>query len=105
MDKLIEKKKGYRPEMRKGIMVDMEKFLGELDKCYINELEASIESFDTYDEVSNETFNDYKVVCGKLEILERLGYLTEEEKDEMLKTAFDMRLKKLPEENDEEDRP
>ena len=104
MDKLIEKKKGYRPEMRKGYEVDMEKFLGEMDAEYIAYLEGSILSFDDYEAISSETYNDYVCVCAKLEVLEKLGYLTEEEKDAMMKTAIEMRLKKLEALEHEENR-
>ena len=95
MDKLIEKKKEYRAEMRKGREVDMERFLGELDSEYITDLEGSLSSFDDYMSISAETYNDYKVVAGKLYVLRELDYLTEKECDEMVKTAYEMRLKKL----------
>ena len=82
-------------EMRKGDTVNMDRLLEEFDSLYLAELEGSITCYDTYDKVSDETYNDYKIVCVKLELLNKLGYITENETDEMMKTAAEMRLKKL----------
>ena len=88
--------------LRSGKTVDMEAFLGELDSRYLYDLKATIGSFETYDEVSNETYGDLYRTIGKLEILLKLGYLSKEEYDAMVETAQDMRkvaLKELEHEN------
>ena len=95
MDKLIEKKKEYRDEHRQGVKLNVSAYLGTLDTLYLADLEATISSFDDYEAISAETYNDYKVVCAKLEVLEKCEYLTIEEADEMRKAAAEMRLKKL----------
>ena len=93
MDNLFKEKSAG--VMRKGDKVNMEELLGELDSLYLADMDATISSYGTYDEVSAETYNDYKVVCAKLEMLKKLRYLVEDETDEMMKTVAEMRLKKL----------
>lgn len=83
------------PDLRTGKTINIEEFLDEMYNEYKIDLCASIESFDGYDEVSVETYNDYKTVCIKLEMLEILRYLDKEELDAMRQTAAEMRLKKL----------
>ena len=90
--------------MRKGDKVNMEELLGELDTLYLADMDASITSYDTKEEVSTETYNDYKLTCARLELLNQLGYLDEEETDAMRQTAAEMRLKKLEALEHEEDR-
>ena len=80
---------------RAGGTVNMDELLGELDSLYLADMDATISSYDTYEEIGAETYNDYKIVCAKLEMLNKLRYLAEDEKDEMMKTAAEMRLKKL----------
>ena len=90
--------------MRKGIKLNMEEFLGQLDDLYLIDLDDSILSYATYEEISSETYNDYKLTCARLELLNQLGYLDEEETDIMRQTAAEMRLKKLEELEHEENR-
>lgn len=105
MDKLLNDKVAkHGHEMRKGIVIDIEAYLGTLDTLYLADLNASISSFEDYEAISAETYNDYKIVCAKLEVLEKCEYLTIEETDEMRKCAAEMRLKKLEELEHEEDR-
>lgn len=89
---------------RAGGTVNMNELLGEFDSLYLADMDATISSYDTYEGISAETYNDYKIVCAKLEILKKLRYLAEDETDEMMKTAAEMRLKKLEELEHEEDR-
>ena len=93
MDNLFKEKSAG--VMRKGDKVNMEELLGSLDDMLLADLDGSISSFDTYEEISAETFNDYKLTCARLDILHLLGYLDEEETDAMRQTAAEMRLKKL----------
>ncbi|MBO7132413.1 hypothetical protein J6V85_04150 [Candidatus Saccharibacteria bacterium] len=93
MDNLFKEKSAG--VMRKGEKVNMEELLGELDSKYLAELDGTISSYDTYEEISTETYNDYKVICGALEMLTFLGYLDAEELIAMRQTAAEMRLKKL----------
>ena len=93
MDNLFKEKSAA--VMRKGGKVSMDDLLGELDRAYLADMDATISSYRTYEEVSAETYNDYKNVCGKLEIITFLGYLDAEELIAMRQTAAEMRLKKL----------
>lgn len=93
MDKLLNPENVK--EWRGGKSVDMEAFLGELDSEYLTDLDGTIEAYQTYDEVSQETYNDYKLVCSKLEMLRALAYLDDREFIAMRETAAEMRLKKL----------
>lgn len=93
MDNLFKEKSAS--VMRKGDKVNMEELLASFDDMFLADLNASISSFDTYGEVSSETYNDYKLTCARLEILNRLGYLDDEELIAMRQTAAEMRLKKL----------
>lgn len=102
MDNLFKEKSAG--VMRKGDKVNMEELLGELDSLYLADLNATIVSFNTYDEVSAETYRDYKVTCAQLELLSKLGYLEDDELDAMRQTAAEMRLKKLEALEHEEDR-
>lgn len=91
MDNLINNHDTHRA----GLMLNVEELLGDLDKSYLRDLEASISSFDDYESVSAETYNDFKLVCAKLEILNLAGYLDDEELNAMRDTAAEMRYKKL----------
>ena len=93
MDNLFKEKSAG--VMRKGDKVNMEELLGELDSYYLEEMDGTISSYDTYEEIAAETYNDYLIVSGKLEILSFLGYLDDEELDAMRQTAAEMRWKKL----------
>lgn len=93
MDNLFKEKSAG--VMRKGDKVNMEELLGSLDDIFIADMDGTISSYDTYEEISTETYNDYKLTCARLDILHQLGYLDEEETDAMRQTAAEMRLKKL----------
>lgn len=91
------------PEIRTGKAVDMDAFLRDLDSDYLTSLDSTLSSYDTYDEISNETYNDYQYIGGKLHVLHELGYLNNEEYSEILKVAAEMRRKKLEELNPNEE--
>ena len=103
MDNLFKEKSAG--VMRKGNKVNMEELLGSLDDIFLADMDGTISSYDTYEEISTETYNDYKLTCATLDILHELGYLDEEETDAMRQTAAEMRLKKLEGLEHEEDRP
>ena len=102
MDNLFKEKSSR--VMRKGDKVNMDELLGELDSLYLADMDATISTYQTYEEVSNETYNDFKVVCASLEMLFLLKYIDAKELLEMRQTAAEMRLKKLEELIDEENK-
>lgn len=101
MDSLFKEVKsaGY---MRKGNKVNMNEVMESLDAMLLADLEASILAYSDYEAVSDETYNDYKLTCARLEILNQLGYLSDDELDAMRQTAAKMRLAKLEEMEHEE---
>ena len=88
--------------MRKGNKVNMNEVMESLDNILLADLEASVLAFSDYEAVSDETYNDYKLTCARLELLNELGYLTGEELEAMRQTAAKMRLAKLEELEHEE---
>ena len=100
MDNLINNHDTHRA----GLMLNVEDLLGDLDKGYLRDLEATIDTYEDYEIVNSETYNDYKIVCGKLEILNLAGYLDDEELNAMRDTAAEMRYKKLEALIDEENK-
>ena len=93
MDNLFKEKSAG--VMRKGNKVNMEELLGSLDDMFLADMESSLFAFSDYETVSDETYNDYKLTCARLELLNQLGYLEDDELDAMRQTAAEMRLKKL----------
>ena len=94
MDNLINVKK-Y--EMRKGKAVNMPDLLEKFDYEFEIDLTASINANDSYEAVSNETFNDLLKVKAKLYLLFELDYLTHTEYEAIAEVAEEMRLEKLEE--------
>lgn len=97
MDNLLNKTATHGHEMRKGIVIDMDKFLEDLDRSYACDLKASIEAYDDYETVSAETYNDLNNVKQTLGLMKLLGYLTDYEHDEIVKVAEEIRLIALKE--------
>lgn len=64
---------------RVGFRVDIYSILDEMQKKYEIDLEVSAKHFDTYDEVSDETYNDFLTLKARLETLMIVGYLDEDE--------------------------
>ena len=94
MDNLINVKK-Y--EMRKGKAVNMPELLEKFDHEFEIDLTASINANNSYEAVSNETFNDLLKVKAKLYLLFELKYLTHTEYEAISEVAEEMRLEKLGE--------
>ena len=75
--------------------VEMINLLDSIEDDFMTNMKASYDSFDTYDEVSSETFNDYRVAVGKIEILHEIGLITPTERQDLCEEANAMRLKFL----------
>ena len=69
--------------------------LEEIEANYKVSLKATLYAFDTYNEVSEETYNDYVTVCAVLDTYERMGYLEHEETDAIKKEAEKERINTL----------
>lgn len=77
--------------------VEMINLLDSIEEDYLTNMKASFDSFDTYDQVSDETFNDYRVAVGKIEILHEIGLITPTECKDLCEEANAIRLKFLNE--------
>ena len=77
--------------------VEMINLLDSIEDDYMTNMKASFDSFDTYDQVSDETFNDYRVAVGKIEILHEIGLLTPTECKDLCEEANAIRLRFLNE--------
>ena len=92
-------------EMRRGKTIDLEAFLEEMYEELECDLKASVETFETYHEVSEETQLDVSRVTYQLDMLKRLDYIDVDEFEAMVNYAKEKRfgyLKEL-EGKDEED--
>ena len=87
---------------RNGRTLDIDDLLDTLEGKYKGALDATISSFDEYEDVSGETFNDELVIKAEINLLEKLGYIDAEESNNMVKLASDIRMQKLEELNKKE---
>ena len=79
--------KKFNVIMRTGKTIDMFSEIEDLQAKYLSDLRASVDAFETYGEVSEETFNDLNSLRGTLSLFVMLGYLFDEEYEEMIKEA------------------
>ena len=77
--------------LRTGKTIDMLAEIENLQEVYYHDLQASIDSFDTYAEVSEETRNDLLRVKTVLATFEMLGYIDNAECHAMLQAASEQR--------------
>ena len=89
--------KNFNTIIRKGVQLDMFREIENLQAEYTADLQASVNAFDLYDEVANETANDFARVEKALRIFEHLGYLYRDEADDMIQVTREQRLKVLEE--------
>lgn len=73
--------------LRRGKIINMEDYLGELDSFYLSLLDASVAVSNTLDYFTNNSWEDYYRVTACLKTLWDLDYLTEEEYEAMAQTA------------------
>ena len=85
-------KEQFNTIMRTGKQMDMYAEIELLQAKYKDDLQASVDSFDTYFEVSNETYNDFKSVEQTLNLFAMLGYLYRDEAEDMIQVAREQRL-------------
>ena len=83
--------------VRCGKHVNMTQKLEDLEDQYRRNLETSIESFDSYDAVQAETYNDEIVCKAILDTLCEFGYLESEECSNLHELVAKIRLEVLDE--------
>lgn len=93
--------KKFETILRTGKTVDMLSEIELLQENYYRDLQLSVDSFDTYDEVSEETRNDLTKVRTTLAAFELLGYISHEEFEAMNEAAYAQRITILKELSDD----
>lgn len=84
-----------RPIYREGKKLEMYRLIDELEAQYTADLKSSVDTYNSYEEVSNETFNDLRAVKKTLRMLGILDYLSPEEVEGMEEVAEEMRSQAL----------
>lgn len=77
---------------RAGYRLNILEVLQELEDKYRTCLKQTIESFDSKEEVSNETYNDACIFKAELGLLLVTGYINEDELDAMIPIVDKIRL-------------
>lgn len=72
--------------------VEMIALMDKLERAYKINLESSVSSYDTYERVSEETYNDFRCILSELEILAELTIITPTELKALTEEANAMRL-------------
>ena len=88
-------KKALAFNIRTGRAVNIVDLLDEIEdklRCNIN---SDIDAFTTYEEVQAETYNDEVDARVAIALLEKLGYIDEEEMTKMMQKAAEIRLAAL----------
>ena len=83
--------KKFETILRTGKTIDMMAEVENLQEAYYLDLQLSVDSFDTYHEVSEETRNDLTKVRTVLATFEQLGYISHEEFEAMSEAAAEQR--------------
>lgn len=87
--------KKFNSVMRSGKTVDMFSEIEDLQAQYSADLSASVQTYNTYEEVSNATYEDFLSVKMTISTFEMLGYLFKEEAAAMIEAAHNERMEKL----------
>lgn len=83
--------KKFNTIWREGKKLDMFQAIEELQAKYYHDLQACVDSYDTYEGVSDATWNDYMSVKGTIEMFQMLGYLYVDEAEDMIQVAREQR--------------
>lgn len=99
----MNKIKSPYPVIRKGKDIDMNEQIAAWETEYRIALKASVDAFTLYLEVSEETRNDFNNLREVIRAYQRLGYLDQEEADQLIDEAAEIREEILSEmENQDE---
>ena len=90
-------KKALGFNIRTGRAVNIVDLLDEIEDKLRCNIKGDIEAFTTLDEVSAETYNDEVDARVAIGMLEKLGYIDEEESQAMMKKAAEIRIAALEE--------
>lgn len=81
--------------IRQGRAFNFTEVLDSLELTYRANLKADIDSFDAWEDVQAETYNDEIVTRNILETYAKCGYLEDEELSSMIEYAKNIRLEML----------
>ena len=70
-------------------------FMEELENEYAKELDATILTYHDPELRAQEAYNDNLILNGKLAMLEKTGFINEDELAELLEKASEIRINKL----------
>lgn len=77
---------------RAGYRLNILDVLQELEDKYRTCLSTTLDSFESHEEVSNETYNDACIFKAELGLLLVTGYINEDELDAMIPIVDEIRL-------------
>ena len=83
--------------IRAGKHMNIVELIDDVELAFNASLGATFKTYDTYDAILEESYNDLMVVFAKLELLQELGYIEKEEYNSMIEKAGQIRLEKLKE--------
>ena len=91
----MNKIKSPYPVIRKGKDIDMNEQIAAWETEYRIALQSTVNSFTLYLEVSEETRNDFNNLREVIRAYQRLGYLDQEEADNLIDEAAAIRTEML----------
>lgn len=80
---------------RRGKRVDVKAVVKALEEDFINDIDDTVCTQANYEDISNETFSSLLCTMKAIDILEKLGYLFENEASAMKTAATEKRLEVL----------
>lgn len=81
--------------LRAGKHINIVEELDELEMSFRADLKGTIDAFDSLDEVSSETLNDLVVFKTSILMMEKFGYLDDEEAAKICKQGASIRKEYL----------
>ena len=77
---------------RTGYRLNILDILQDLEDKYRSNLKATVDCFEGYEEISNETINDNQIFIAELHVLLTCGYINEDEFEAMVPIADEIRM-------------
>lgn len=84
--------KKFNTIMRSGKTIDIKSEIEDLEAKYRGDLEGTLDAYNSYDRIADETFNDLLSLKKTIATFEMLGYLYRDEAEEMVEYAAQIRL-------------
>lgn len=87
--------------IRCGKHINVAEELDELESKFRADLQATIDTYEAWDDISNETLNDLILFTTVIRAMNKYGYIDEEECKKICACAAKIRYEKLDELNSE----